>query len=310
MIQQLRQTLNERLWMSYYNRSIDSQSIVTRLLQKGATLIPLDHFAIIDLPSEQSGIPQLQRLFEMLGYAVRGSDYLPKKQNDFTWIAEKNCEGNPASEVLPQIVIADFRLHEMPEEVRSIISKYANMTAGLNWDFLTTSLNDIASSDLHEKILSYLQTYFAGRDWPLPNFREFSIVHEFNELLAWVLIFGRRPNHFTLAIHLLGLFPDLESFNTFIEHDLEMKLNQDGGKIKGGNKVGIAQSATVERKEKIVLEGGEIELPATFVEFVWRYPVANTHNLPTQWGDYFTNFIPQHADQIIQSLYVGEKMIA
>lgn len=308
MLKQFRQRFIDHLWMNYCHHSMDCRLIATKLMEKGAAQIHLDHLAVIDLPSKHSGIPHMQRLMEEIGYTVRGRDYLPKKQNDFCWMAERNCLDQPAAAVLPQIVVADFRLEEMPAAVSTIIEKYANQTRGIAWDMLLPQLNaiELGNDEAMRVASKYLESYFMGRDWPLPTFEEFATVHAFNELLAWVLIFGRRPNHFTFSIHLLDMFPDLESFNLFIEKDLGLALNLDSGRIKGGDKVGIAQSATIERKEKIQLEGGEIELPTTFVEFVWRYPATNTMSTPAKWGEYFTGFIPQLADQIIQSLYVGE----
>lgn len=304
MLRAFRQTLTHQLWNQYCRHSSECQLIADKLIQCGAKTIILDHFAIIDLPGPFSGIPHLQKLFESCGYETKGKDYLAKKQNDFTWLAEENCSHLSAEQVLPQIVIADFRLEELPLEVRQIVEKYSYQAKPLDWVLLNSKL-DLLRAGNHEKesiLLTYLTQYFSGREWPLPTLREFQCVHEFNELLGWVLIFGRRPNHFTYSIHLLDLFPNFESFNDYLEQDLGLKLNKEGARIKGSEAIGIAQSSTVEKKEKIHLADGTIELPTSFVEFVWRYPLPN--RIATKWEDYFTGFIPQHADQIIQSLYV------
>src|SRR5262249_44381383 len=126
------------------------------------------------------------------------------------------------------------------------------------------------------KLMLLLSHYFSGRDWPLPMIKEFNTVKEFNELLAWVLIFGRRPNHFTLSIHLLPQFANLNVFLAFISQETAFDLNQDGGIVKGGGKTGIAQGSTMGTWQKIKLQDGEITIRSDFVEFVWRYPRDNT----------------------------------
>jgi hypothetical protein len=148
--------------------------------------------------------------------------------------------------------------------------------------------------------------YLSGRTWPLPSTREFRTVHEFNELLAWVLIFGHKPNHFTLSVHLLSEFPDLSAFHRFIEEDLQLPLNNEGGIIKGRKESGIAQGSTVGNPQNVSLSDGDVELPLGFVEFVWRYPQPHLASKPIWWKDYFTGFVANHANRVIESLYIKE----
>lgn len=164
-----------------------------------------------------------------------------------------------------------------------------------------------ANHEFHHVILSY----FAGRDWPLPQVNEFYTVKEFNELLAWVLIFGRQPNHFTLSVHLLDTFTHLADFHAFIVNEVKLELNSEGGIIKGGQAAGIAQGSTMAIPQTIALPDGEINLPTGFVEFVWRYKQTTRKETPTKqtpmrWKDYFTGFIAQHANHVIESLYESE----
>ncbi len=76
--------------------------------------IHLDHFAIIDLPSENSGIHYLQNIFSKLGFIPKGSGYLPSKQNSFIWMREEGFNEKLAKETIAQAVIADFKLCELP----------------------------------------------------------------------------------------------------------------------------------------------------------------------------------------------------
>lgn len=129
MLKQLRKNIINSLWNKYRTQSSQFQLIETHLNRKGIEEIFLDHFAIIDLPGPHSGIPYLRDIFLTLGYNVRGHDYLPDKQNDFCWLAEEDSDNHFACDVLPQVVVADFRLEAFPPEIKKIIEKYANLAA-------------------------------------------------------------------------------------------------------------------------------------------------------------------------------------
>jgi len=305
MLRQLRQNILQALWTSYSLSSKDMQRITSAFKQKNISDFILDHFAIIDLPSPHSGISTLRHIFSQLGYRERGSDYLADKQNDFLWMAEIDCEHQPATTVLPQVVLADFRLDEMPATIRHIIYQYAKQTSKTAANDILASIKQVAEGDEHALIpcTHKMVNYFSGRDWRLPTVNEFNTVREFNELLAWVLVFGRKPNHFTLSIHLLNPFSHLADFHDFIERDVKLTLNQEGGVIKGGEKSGMAQSSTKGMPERIQLADGEITIPTGFVEFVWRYAKDAANQHPVKWNEYFNDFIAKHADRVIESLY-------
>lgn len=301
MLNRLRTKVIESLWLRYQQHNPQMQCLKHKLAERGIQQLTLDHFAVIDLPGEKSGIPFLKQIFTGLGFQKRGCGYLAEKQNDFLWLAEENCEPNLAHTVLPQVVVADFRLAEMPTSVINIITKYARLTSSPPKIPIPMSL------DLENQTTKQLLTYFQGRDWPLPTKKEFMIVHEFNELLAWVLIFGRQPNHFTLSVHLMPEFEGLETFHRFVEEEVKLPLNREGGLIKGDASSGIAQGSTLGPNTIIALEGGEITLPSSFVEFVWRYPLTPPNQKPSRWQDYFTGFVAQHADYVIESIFTHKE---
>lgn len=307
MLKQLRQNIVRNLWQTYCQDSHDIQRINAALEQKSLSHYTLDHFAIIDLPGPHSGIHQLSQIFSAIGYAEQGKDYLADKQNDFLWMAESDCTHQPASEVLPQVVVADFRMDELPVEVSQIIHKYSSQAQPSPLKEIQLLSQRVANGDAQAfaQCTNKILTYLAGRDWTLPTQKEFYTVREFNELLAWVLVFGRRPNHFTLSIHLLNHFTDLTHFHQFIENEVKLPLNQEGGTIKGGKEIGIAQGSTSGISQTISLSDGEISIPTGFIEFVWRYPRASVQH-PKLWNDYFTGFVAKHADRVIESLYVPE----
>lgn len=297
----IRQSVVHELWQQWRDQSPEVRQIAAGLQQRGCPPFVLDHFAVIDLPSTRSGMTELCQIFSTIGFQERGRGYLPDKQNDFLWLAEEDSAHCNAKDALPQIVVADFRLDEMPPEVKRIIEKYAMLTSNsplADIRRLLEQKNANTTAAITQRICDYLTT---GRDWPLPTVSDFSTVQSFNELLAWVLVFGRKPNHFTISVHLLPGFSDLADFNHFIEHDMQLSLNSDGGIIKGKKESGISQSSTKGVLRKIKLADGEVDLPTDFIEFVWRHPVSS--NPPVKWDDYFTGFVAQHADYVIESLY-------
>ena len=299
---QMRRNIIEHLWRNYSTSTAHVKKIEAKLTIKNISLPQLDHLAIIDLPGPHTGIPQLRNLFDAIGYVFQGADYLPDKQNDFTWMAAPESHGTPANQALPQVVIADFRLDELPSTVSDIVLKYSKQASALPIE----KIKELAASTDPEAataLLHLVTTYLSGRDWPLPTVKEFQIVRAHNELLAWVLIFGRRPNHFSYAIHLMPDFASLTDFHRFIETEVNLPLNQDGGAIKGSQATGIEQGSTAGTPENISLADGSIELPTGFIEFVWRY---TDKKQPVLWNDYYTGFIASHANRVIQSLYVHD----
>lgn len=302
MLEQCRQQIVTALW-EYYRSCTPQVSLIQEALQcAGMPNIYLDHFAVIDLPSAQSGIPILKQIFMLLGYQPKGKGYLASKQNEFHWLADPNPKKNPKL-TIPQVVVADFNLADMPSDIQTIIKHYASQTQAFDFSNLKRLIQQVNKGYIvaTQQLKNLILGYFKGRDWPLPTVAEFKKVHAFNELLAWVLVFGRRPNHFTLSIHLLKKFVNLETFHQFLQ-PLALAMNQDGGVIKGGQAVGMAQSSTNGDMEMVALADGNAALPLGFVEFVWRY-AKNPEKPVKVWEDYYTDFIANHADFVIQSLY-------
>jgi hypothetical protein len=304
MLKTLRQEISTALFHAHLNESPDMQLLLAKL-QHYHPIVPLDHFAVIDLPGPNTGIPVMKDIFLALGYIERGQDYLAEKQNDFLWLTENDSAHAQAASVLPQVVVADFRLDEMPREVRDIIANYSTKAPTAPVAIIKEYCAQAATGNTKaaEAAKREVLTYFRGRNWPLPTTREFHTVHEFNELLAWVLVFGRKPNHFTISVHLLPSFPDIQSFAQFVQDETGLLLNHEEGKIKGGEQFGIAQGSTQGKLHTVTLADGNVELPAHFIEFVWRYP-AHAKQKPIYWEDFFTGFIGKFANRVIESLYV------
>ncbi len=257
----------------------------------------LDHMAIIDLPpSKNTGIKFLRSIFDRIGFAETGKGYLPEKQNDFIWMTDCNASMHKATDSLPQIVLADFRMDLLPKNIQEIVNKYIEQAPEFNFK----KLDEFIASGDEENANLLIKKFLLGRAWPTPTVSEYSVVKEHNQLLAWVLLFGRKVNHFGVNITFEKQYTDLWDFNSYIKNLNYAELNSLEGEVKGGAHQGIAQSSTRGQSVVINASDGEVEANNSFMEFVWRYPVTSN---PQFWNDYFTGFVSENANKVIESLY-------
>lgn len=298
LITTVRKKIIQQLWQNTLATNANMQKIVTWI----NTPIILDHFAIIDLPSEFSGIATLNQIFSALNYLPQGRDYLADKQNEFMWLAPTEAEFQLAQQADPQIVIADFRFAELAPHIQSILENYTKHIKPFPWQQFHRLCgrayhDDIdAANELTALIINYCQQ----REWPLPTVEDYLTIKSSNELLAWVLVFGRCVNHFGISIHCRKSYDSLAQFNQQLEQQLAIPLNQQGGKIKGNAEKGIAQSSTEGELLALPLANGNSKLNGPFIEFVWRYATLSN---PQYWKDYFTGFIGTQANYVIESVY-------
>lgn len=303
-LNQVRLKLIEHLWEGYKNEVPHARIISDHLQKHFIKKIPQDHFAIIDLPSEYSGIEPLKKIFEVLGFRERGRDYLPLKQNAFLWMAETESTERTIEEALPQVVLADFRMDELPLSIQNIISKYSiqiKPSPLKEIEILAKKIQEGSLESFHH-LVQLLKEYLNKREWSLPTVADFEAVNEVNELLAWTLVFGRMPNHFTFQIHRIAPFVSLSEFNQYIMNNLHIKLNCSEGVIKGSEQAGLEQSSTLGEMIEVTLADGVVSIPNRFVEFIWRYPIQPNQK-PQYWKDYFNDFVATHANGVIESLY-------
>jgi hypothetical protein len=291
----IQEKLTYKLW-EYFKKLYWQQ----QLIPDGYEII-LDHFAIIDIPSANSGIKTLEKIFTKLGYIRRGEGYLETKQNAFIWMGTANMLKEKYINSLPQLVLADFSLENLSTPLQEIVNKYACNITPFPFSYLDDLLAEVKDSNTPaiEKIVELLFNYLTNRTWPKPSLEEYQIVHRENELLSWVIACGRTINHFGICIN------NITQFNSFAEYtkyllENNISLNECGGIIKGSRALGLEQAATVGNNMLIQLSNGEILLPSPFIEFIWRHPLNDS---PKLIGDYYTNFLPANANNIIESVY-------
>lgn len=77
-LHRIRTNLTKGLWLHYCTHVKEAALVKEKIETLKAPLI-LDHYAIIDLPSQTTGLEVLREIFSSLGYEVRGKDPLPEK---------------------------------------------------------------------------------------------------------------------------------------------------------------------------------------------------------------------------------------
>ena len=113
-----------------------------------------------------------------------------------------------------------------------------------------------------------------------------------SEYAAWLAAWGYRANHFTVSINALPGFDNLEQVNQVL-HQRGFALNINGGEIKGGPEVYLAQSATLADEAEVAFLDGTHLLPSCFYEFAQRYLQPN--------GELYRGFVEASADKIFHS---------
>ena len=302
LIGYVRESVIQILWHGYYQYNISNKKIIDFLEKKHCPLL-LDHFAIIDLPSQSSGISVLNQIFSALHYLPQGWDYLPDKQNSFMWLAPIEAENQLAEKASPQIVLADFCLDAMEGYIVDILRAYICQIPPFPWKTFHQLCGAVYHDDYtaSQALIKLITAYCQQREWQLPILKDYQIIKNYNELLAWVLIYGKCINHFGLNIQLSGRFESLENFNDLIQQELNIQLNNKNGRlIQGQANKAIAQSATQGDNVSIKLKDGDITLASPFMEFIWRAPLKIN---PVLWKDYFRSFIGVQADSVIESVY-------
>jgi hypothetical protein len=260
----------------------------------------LDHFAIVELNSVNSGITHLQKIFEIIGFCKRGEGYLPEKINDFIWMLHDNNAGVDPASMIPQVILADFRADMLSKKNRNIVDKYAKYYPNINFSYLEKA---VASNEMEQEVVQYLFNHMNCRFWPLPTYKEYMSLKEENELMAWVLLFGRVVNHFGVCIYTTGEYDSLADFNDKARRLYNIGLNNVEGEIKGSKKIGLEQSSSVGSVTYFDLDGGTVEVNDAFLEFVWRHPVKDCNTTPKIFDDFYQDFLPSNANNIVESVY-------
>lgn len=291
----LQQALIKRLWDGYIVSIPSFSTIFPEDIQPS-----LDHFAIIDLQSEHFGISGMRLIFEKLGFKKAGCGYLPTKQNDFIWMTSDESYNATPQDSLPQVVLADFRHHELSEKAEAILNKYAAYASPIDHKKLDSVIEQaMRDTNKIDAAVDYIESILISRDWPEPSLEDYNVIKVENPLIAWVLLFGRKVNHFGFGIYTTGEYDSIYSFTRKLRDELGLPINIESGMIKGSQSTGIEQSSTMGDVIYEQIGGQTIQTHDSFMEFVWRHPLSAK---PKFMRDYHNGFVAENANNIIESL--------
>jgi len=287
MLYNLQRQIIQNLWDNY----IISIPNFHKIFAKKFPL--LDHFAILEINSNQEGKNLYARIFKKIGFDIKGEGYLAEKINDFIWLSANNKPYLLPEESLPQPIFADFRLELLTLKNRIILEKYIKQIVPFDEKLFDNLLKNIP-----ENAIEYLTDFFCRRPWSKPTINDYLSIKEENQLIAWGLLFGRKVNHFGVNINFLNEYKSLSDFNN--KNHKFATFNEEAGEIKGGEYCGIAQSSTIGEVVGIEVADGIIKTHDSFLEFVWRFSQKSN---PQYFNDYYDGFIPRNANKVIESIY-------
>lgn len=256
-------------WNRYIQLTPDAP-IIHELLDRRGELIINDHIAYRTFNIKGIDRLSLGTVFEQWGYqkADDDLDFPDKKLKASYWIhPEKN---------LPKVFISELLVESFSNELQS-------------W------VKDLGASAL-KRIKEPSPELFLETTWNPVRIEDYQRFYEISEYAAWTAAFGIQLNHFTVLVNSLRTFSSLQDLNEFLISN-GMKLNQQGGIVKGTPKEFLEQSSTVAKKVPWKFaDGKEHPIMGCYYEFARRYELPNTSKL-------FQGFIPKSADKIFESTF-------
>ncbi|MGD8374949.1 MAG: DUF1338 domain-containing protein [Acidobacteriota bacterium] len=296
--------LIESLWESYAGWAVYAQQCRQAITNLGGTYVN-DHIAFRTFGLPGHGRERLARLFEALGYRRRDNYLFEQKKLVADWFS-------PPESHLPKIFISELQVRELSPEAQARIRAVAFRQNLLypDLDEVLRRLERLTAGD-HGPMLDLLRVVFTQLPWQDPEAVDYHALRSESEYAAWVSIFGNRVNHFTQAVHFSDLFSELEEMNRMVD-ELNIPLNDSGGRIKGTPGQLLEQSSTVANVTWHRFPDGTAEtLPYAYFEFAFRHLLPSGRDgrsagKAPAWEDYYHGFIAASADRIFESTDVSQ----
>ncbi len=254
------------LWRQYTELTPQADRIHQALQARGEKVLN-DHVAFRTFNLAPMRLETLEPHLLALGYTPLEPYRFPGKHLEAWGYLPKDPEQ-------PRVFLSELQTEALPDDCQAIIQRLVEQVD-------PTAVNQP-------------EFFFRGLPWEMPSRAEYLRLAEVSEYAAWMSVMGMRANHFTVAVHSLQSFGDLEAVNQFIRQDVGLPLNQSGGEIKGGPEVFLAQSSTLADETRLHFsDGTEMAVPTCFYEFAQRY------RLPDQ--SLYQGFVANNADRIFES---------
>ena len=291
------------LWQHYYDRVPIAKTIESATREMGEAWIE-DHVAFRTLPGSYTGMTNLQKIFEVLGYERRDDYHFEEKKLKAFWMAPKDCHKD-TREVAPKIFISELIPHSFSNSFRDTIKTIASQVTKSPIDSLQQIIGDqsIATKDKEDRIVAICTRYLTeGPSWARPTIKNYETLKLESDYAAWTYLFGQQINHFTVSAHLIKKFDSLEKYGEFLKSELGIAMNESGGLVKGTPELKLEQIATMAAKVPVHFQEGLQDISYGFVEFAKRYPLEGKSN-DGHWDSYYQGFVASNADKIFESTY-------
>ena len=257
------QNFFEHLWQDYSAITPQAEVIQRALFQHNPRLTN-DHvaFRTFDIPAMD--IASLERHLLDFNYQLLDNYRFPDKHLSACAYIHPNPD-------VAKIFLSQLHIDQLTEQSQQIISHKLSTRS---------PLPDNAS------------IFYSGRCWGLPDWDEYQILRSESEYAAWLLTLGFHANHFTLDMNSLSQVDNWQDLFTFIEQ-LGIKMNSEGGLIKGDPSVYLEQASTLADDIFMEFDQGRKKVKTCFYEFAKRYPQAD--------GCLYPGFVTNNANQIFSS---------
>jgi hypothetical protein len=276
-------TFFNNLWQ--YFKSKNHQAVQVENYLKSRNIVWChDHIAFRTFSGECGADSLAEPFINLFGYTKRDIYQFPDKNLSAFWLEPPHKETDRVDEVLPKIFISEYLVEKAPLETKQIIDKYLS----------TLEYDPLVPCD-EKTLYAFLTT---GRPWQRPTYEDYQTLLFTSEYAAWTLVFGYRPNHFTVNVNASGM--TLTEMNSVLITDLKLLMNEFGGMIKGSPEVYLEQSSTMAEQVPVMFQERLIELPFGFVEFAYRYALPNKKN-DLIYTSYYNGFRASNADRIFES---------
>lgn len=278
----------------YKKRVPDVTKILDLLIQDGAlkneSAMINDHIAFRTMGVANLGITSMEKIFLHYGYVKMDYLYFEEKKLNAFWY-------HPPKPEYPRIFISELRVADLSSSIQNTIFKYTNQ---VKWDPVDAiDLDDPTAVDsfLHKGL------------WTVPTLEDYTSLLNESEYAAWVIYNRYYLNHFTISVHELSKYNDLESFNSWLETH-GFKLNDAGGKIKKSPDGLLWQSSTVAQMiEANFLNNEKKDIAGSYVEFAERKVLPEFNHLPKEAikrEHRREGFEAKNADKIFESTFTSQ----
>jgi len=250
-------------WYAYIDVAPQAQPIWDKLISLGEDP-KVDHIALRTFAWQTIDLNCIGNILLPLGYHPKEEYHFPEKG--------LRAMHYDAGDDLPLIFVSELNLKHLSHP---------------NQEIIINALNHESEEPLSLSRLAH------HRPWKALDKVSIEKVWTESEYAGWLLCHGIRVNHFTVEVHSLTHFANLNALDQTLKKAGFM-FNESGGEIKGSPELGLEQSSTMAPFVSVRLTDGLFEFPGCYVEFAKRYEL--NHKL-------FRGFLRDSASKIFESTH-------